>query len=119
MDDDGGSYLQRLLALRAEAVDRVTSTAGALAALVHDRASLNDDDEHDPDGAPLSAEWSRLAGQADAARSELSQIESAMARVEAGTYGVCVTCGARIPEIRLRVRPFAEQCVTCAEQPRR
>ena len=117
--DDGGSYLQRLLALRAEAVDRVTSTANALAALVHDRASLNDDDEHDPDGAPLSTEWSRLAGQADAARSELSQIESAMARVEAGTYGVCVTCGARIPEIRLRVRPFAEQCVTCAEQPRR
>lgn len=117
--DGGDSYLQHLLALRAQAVDRVTSTADALATLVHDRASLNDDDEHDPDGAPLSAEWSRLAGQADAARSELLQIEGALARVDAGNYGVCVTCGARIPEIRLRVRPFAEQCVTCAEQPRR
>lgn len=119
--DGADTHAECLEALRLLAAGRVESSAAALETLVHDRASLNDDDEHDPDGAPLSAEWSRLAGQSDAAKSELRQIEAALLRIEAGTYGVCVTCGRRIPDQRLRVRPFAEQCVACAERslPRR
>lgn len=117
--DGAATHAARLASLRAEAVDRVTATSAALRALVQDRSSLNDDDEHDPDGAPLSAEWSRLAGQVDAAQSELQQIEAALLRLDEGRYGVCSTCGQRIPNIRLRVRPFAEQCVSCAEQRRR
>ncbi|NYF13255.1 MULTISPECIES: TraR/DksA C4-type zinc finger protein [unclassified Pseudoclavibacter] len=116
--DSPATHAKRLASLRADAVDRVTSTSAALRALVQDRSSLNDDDEHDPDGAPLSAEWSRLAGQVDAAQSELRQIEAALLRLEEGRYGVCSTCGQRIPNIRLRVRPFAEHCVSCAEQRR-
>ena len=37
-----------------------------------------------------------------------------LARVAAGTYGVCVVCGTAIPEGRLEARPFATMCVVCA-----
>jgi DnaK suppressor protein len=43
----------------------------------------------------------------------ISEIDAALARIDAGTYGSCVQCGAAIPEERLELRPFAGRCVTC------
>ena len=106
----------RLEMLRAEATARVASTAATLAELMHDRESSNDDDEHDPEGVTLSSEWSRLTGLAEAAASELHQVDDALTRVEAGTYGFCANCGRPIPAGRLEARPFAEYCVSCAEK---
>lgn len=102
--------------LRREARDRTAALEAALAQLTHDRSSLSDDDEHDPEGVPLSAEWSRLSGLLDASRDEVEQVEAALVRMDAGTYGVCADCGRSIPVARLRVRPFAELCVPCAEK---
>ncbi len=107
---------ERLTQLRADAATRVAALADALAALTHARSSSNDDDEHDPEGVPLSAEWSRLQGLAEQARSELTQVDDALARLDAGTYGVCARCGKPIPAGRLEVRPFATHCVACAEK---
>ena len=104
----------RLLALRAEAAARAEAASAALAELIHDRQSANDDDEHDPEGVTLSSEWSRLSALADAAASELQQVDDALARMDAGTYGICAGCGRPIPDGRLEVRPFAERCVACA-----
>lgn len=106
----------RLLALRAQADARVQATAATLDELTHDRAGSNDDDEHDPEGVTLSSEWSRLTGLAEAAASELRQVDDALARVDAGTYGICANCGKPIPAGRLEARPFAEYCVVCAEE---
>lgn len=106
----------RLALLRAEAAARVESTAATLAELMHDREGSNYDDEHDPEGVTLSSEWSRLTGLAEAAASELQQVDDAIARLDAGTYGVCANCGRPIPEARLEVRPFATHCVACAEK---
>lgn len=105
-----------LEALRREASDRTDALSGALAQLTHDRSSVSDDDEHDPEGVPLSAEWSRLSGLREAALDELRQVDDALARMDAGTYGTCTNCGRAIPIMRLRVRPFAELCVPCAEK---
>lgn len=105
-----------LTVLRREASERAATIDAALAQLVDDRTTQSDDDEHDPEGVPLSAEWSRLSGVLDGARAELQQVDDALARMDAGTYGVCADCGTRIPIARLRVRPFAELCVPCAEK---
>ncbi|GAT74579.1 DnaK-like suppressor protein [Microbacterium sp. HM58-2] len=105
-----------LSALRADAAARVASTAAALGQLAHDREGSNDDDEHDPEGVTLSSEWSRLTGLAEAAASELRQVDEALARLDAGTYGVCAGCGQPIAAARLEVRPFATHCVACAEK---
>ncbi|MGF3057364.1 TraR/DksA family transcriptional regulator [Microbacterium sp. YY-01] len=113
---DSESLLAMLHRLHAEASERVTTTATALETLVHDREGANDDDEHDPDGVTLSSEWSRLSGLLDEARAEQQQIEAALDRWNAGTYGVCISCGTGIPAARLEIRPFAERCVPCAEK---
>ena len=44
----------------------------------------------------------------------LDEIEAALARIDAGTYGSCVRCGSAIPVERLQMRPFAGACVSCA-----
>ena len=43
----------------------------------------------------------------------ITEIDAALARIDAGTYGTCTQCGAAIPEERLELRPFAGRCVTC------
>lgn len=49
------------------------------------------------------------------AREILSQIDAALGRMEAGTYGICKRCGAEIPVERLEAVPAAELCITCKE----
>jgi RNA polymerase-binding protein DksA len=43
----------------------------------------------------------------------LREIEGALARIEAGTYGVCVNCGKPIAEERLAAIPWATYCIDC------
>ncbi|KDA04756.1 molecular chaperone DnaK [Microbacterium sp. CH12i] len=102
--------------LRREAAARTESISATLTELTRDRSSQSDDDEHDPEGVPLSAEWSRLSGLLDGARDELQQVDDALARMDARDYGICANCGRSIPIARLRVRPFATLCVPCAEK---
>jgi RNA polymerase-binding protein DksA len=45
-----------------------------------------------------------------------SQVQEALARIEAGTYGVCQRCGKQIPKARLDAIPYATYCIECAEQ---
>ena len=44
----------------------------------------------------------------------IEQIDAALARIDAGTYGACTKCGTTIPEERLELRPFSATCVTCS-----
>ncbi|MGY1803880.1 TraR/DksA family transcriptional regulator [Blastococcus sp. SYSU D00922] len=46
-------------------------------------------------------------------KTTVEQIDAALARIEAGTYGRCTGCQAEIPEERLELRPFAGTCVAC------
>jgi DnaK suppressor protein len=41
------------------------------------------------------------------------QVERALERVREGAYGVCESCGHRIPTDRLRFQPAATRCVEC------
>ena len=43
----------------------------------------------------------------------IAEIDAALGRIEAGTYGRCERCGTEIPEERLELRPFASRCVAC------
>ncbi len=101
-------------ALRARAAARIARLEVELRDLMRARRDGSDDDEHDPEGVPLSSEWSRIVGLLEGARAEARQIEDAQQRLSSGSYGVCTSCGEPIPEERLEVRPFAERCVPCA-----
>jgi RNA polymerase-binding transcription factor DksA len=41
------------------------------------------------------------------------QVERALERVREGAYGVCESCGHRIPADRLKYQPSATRCVEC------
>jgi DnaK suppressor protein len=41
----------------------------------------------------------------------MREIDEALARIEAGTYGLCAMCGRPIPEERLDAVPYATLCL--------
>ena len=43
----------------------------------------------------------------------LQQVEAALHRLEAGTYGLCERCGQAIQPERLSVLPYVTTCVKC------
>jgi len=43
------------------------------------------------------------------------EIDRAVARIDAGTYGRCERCGQEIPEERLEAVPYATLCVACKQ----
>ncbi|MEO3783503.1 TraR/DksA C4-type zinc finger protein [Actinocorallia sp. B10E7] len=52
-------------------------------------------------------------------RDLLQQNERAIARIEAGTYGVCEECGKAIGKARLQAFPRATLCVKCKQREER
>ena len=46
---------------------------------------------------------------------ELRRIDTALARLSEGSYGLCEDCGQRIPEARLEAEPTALRCIRCQE----
>jgi DnaK suppressor protein len=53
------------------------------------------------------------------ARELLAQNERALHRIDAGTYGVCESCGNAIGKARLQAFPRATLCVTCKQREER
>lgn len=49
----------------------------------------------------------------------LAEIDEALARIDAGTYGVCVGCGREIALERLEAIPYATQCIDCKRREER
>ena len=70
-------------------------------------------DEESGEGDTVSVERERDLALSATARQTVDDIERALARMANGTYGLCVSCGDRIPVARLEVIPWAEQCVKC------
>ena len=84
---------QRLAAER-----RIAQLDADIADLRRDRSSESADDEHDPEGTPLSGEWSRLAGLLDAARRRARRRRRRAAPlVGRARTGCARTAGAQIP----------------------
>jgi RNA polymerase-binding transcription factor DksA len=73
---------------------------------------------------PLSPHFSEQASDLEALATnesrevqqihEAEQIMAALARIEAGDYGVCANCGADIAPARLLAQPTATHCIKCA-----
>lgn len=75
-------------------------------------------DPLEQDSAEQAAQLGNVAVVAaleDEAIQQIAEIDAALQRLDAGTYGVCFTCGEPISTGRLKVRPAATQCLDCAE----
>lgn len=55
-----------------------------------------------------------LEATGNAGKAEITQILSALKRIDEGTYGECARCGEVIAEARLDVLPWTPLCRKCA-----
>jgi len=99
---------------RARAAEQVAALEEQWASLVAASEDSNADDEHDPEGATIGFERAQLTAVLDAARARLAALDEALARVDAGTYGVCERCGGPIGDERLAALPSTRRCIACA-----
>ena len=103
-----------LLRERDEALARLDGTRRELAAIVAAARETASDDEHDPEGATIAFDRAQVAALERSAVDQLAEIDAALARLAAGTYGRCERCGQEIPLERLAARPTARRCTPCA-----
>ena len=99
---------------RERVAARVASLAAEHRAIVESSTQANLDDEHDPEGATVGFERARVASLLSEARRRSSEIDQAVERLDAGTYGTCEHCGQQIAFERLTAYPTALTCVSCA-----
>ncbi|MBI3647775.1 MAG: TraR/DksA C4-type zinc finger protein [Actinobacteria bacterium] len=74
------------------------------------------DDAGFSDRPHSSEERSRLIAVAKALRSNLRDVERALAKMELGTYGACERCGQPVGLDRLEAIPWATLCIACKQK---
>ena len=113
-----------LKAVRAAARDRAGRDAAGLRPLA---GRLNELQQSSSDGAgddqadAGSKTFEREQEQSIAANrlDLMTQIQHAVERIDAGTYGYCERCGKPIPKARLKAFPAATLDVACKEREER
>jgi DnaK suppressor protein len=68
------------------------------------------------DRSHSTEERGRVIAVGRALRSNLREVERALAKLDAGTYGTCERCGNPIGDERLEAIPWAPLCIDCKKQ---
>jgi RNA polymerase-binding protein DksA len=76
-------------------------------------------DNHLADTASETYERELDEGLEEDARSQLRQVEEALARIERDEYGTCAVCGKEIPLERLEAVPWTTLCIDDARKQQR
>jgi len=74
-------------------------------------SDLNDEGDYAATSAKTMVDSAILVQQ----RKELNEIELALDKIKAGTYGICEMCEEPIGKPRLEVKNFARFCIACRE----
>jgi DnaK suppressor protein len=70
------------------------------------------------DSSQVTAERAEIEALAGTLNETLAEIDEALQKFDAGTYGRCERCGGEIADARLEAMPAARLCITCASQSR-
>ena len=65
------------------------------------------------DSASQNSEKELLFEVTDNEKTILDAIESALRRIEKSSFGKCESCGAEIPEKRVKALPWVRYCMSC------
>ena len=71
--------------------------------------------EEGGEGGTLSIDRERDLMLSAQARQAVEEIDAALLKIDAGTYGLCEICGKPIPKPRLKAIPYARHCVECKQ----
>ncbi|MFI9718744.1 TraR/DksA family transcriptional regulator [Streptomyces sp. NPDC052396] len=95
----------------------IGASEAAVSGLMRDSGDGAGDDQADT-GTKNIAREHELALAANA-REMLVQTEHALARIDAGTYGRCESCGKPVGKARMQAFPRATLCVECKQRQER
>jgi DnaK suppressor protein len=111
MDRKTVKSLARKLGLMRDAIFKEVADAEAdLRIIAEDRESELEERAQAERAARL------LARLDDRGKREIEEIDEALRRISAGTYGICESCGGRIDLGRLRAVPAVRVCIECARE---
>jgi RNA polymerase-binding protein DksA len=77
--------------------------------------NLSNNPTHLADVASDNYDLEMTLGLMEGRQSVLEEIDDALARIEEGSYGICLGTGRPIGRARLRARPWARYCIEYAE----
>lgn len=66
------------------------------------------------EAASATADLERWIAVESQKRNNLAEIEHALQKMDAGTYGICDNCGQPIDPARLEALPHAAHCMNCS-----
>ncbi|WP_320128036.1 TraR/DksA C4-type zinc finger protein [uncultured Sphaerochaeta sp.] len=99
---------QCLISMRKELLDKLTEDNVDFRDMVN---SMGIKDSIDVAADDIAFKKMEAINKHEASR--LRAIENALARIHNGRYGVCLKCGKKIPEERLRAIPYSVLCFDC------
>lgn len=106
---------RKLLEQRRRDLEQVIRAAEEQGATDEPQNAMSGDtagvDQHTADAATDTMEREMALSVKESTEGHLKEIDAALARIEAGTYGTCAVDGTPIPDARLEVKPEAEYCV--------
>ena len=102
-------FQNKLLDRRVQIEKNLTGTSLELDGMRE--LELSDEGDHAATSAKTVVDSAILVQQ----RKELNEIELALDKIKAGTYGVCEMCEEPIGIARLEVKNFARFCIACRE----
>lgn len=104
---------QRLLARREEVTAEIDQMATEIQWIGTDQGDEGSGGNHMGDDGSNVSEAERLSTISADLQDVLNQTDSALHRLDDGSYGICQRCGQPIAEERLDAFPFVTYCITC------
>jgi DnaK suppressor protein len=111
-DKQQAGYQARLVAMRKRLIHEVDLAEEALREDVRAPGELSNLPTHPADHAVEGLDAELAIAQNE--EHLLAEVEAALERIEAGTYGVCQDCGQPIRKERLGAIPYTPRCLKCA-----
>lgn len=101
-----------LLTVRSDLTDERDRLEAQIASLEPGHGAASPDfDDNFADSGQVAAEQGENKVLASQLRTELDEVERALAKLDEGTYGKCETCGEAIVAARLEAKPAARFCI--------
>jgi DnaK suppressor protein len=110
---------QELMRYRKELESQLAELAHHGAVTMHEMVDGREELPDPNDRASRESEIDSELRLRDRDRKLIPKIQQALARIDAGTFGLCSACGQPIGAARLRARPVTDLCIDCKREAER
>lgn len=112
--EQASPYRQLLQDMHAELIARISAQHGGPAGRAP--AAADPSERSDDSSAQVATERELESAIGEHEAQELTRVNAALARIDAGTYGECIDCSKNIAAQRLQASPDVSRCIACQEK---